>query len=310
LIEEAQPAALKFLAGELDVRGLDRANFTKLVVRGQGNTFRLADAYAGKFEIYWTPGLGVTYYGLNMKDPLIGQNKALRQALAHSVDAQGQIDTLLNGRGRVLASVVPIELPGSERETGASPRTYDVAAAKALLAQAGYPGGKALAPITVLVAGTSAEARQSFDFLKARMAAVGVPLKGEFLDIPTLTRRIESGNFQMFDYGWQADYPDAENLYQLLYSRNVVPGPNAGSFANDAYDRAYEASRFMVNGPERLKHFKVMNQIVKDEVPIIVTINALRFGITQKWMSNFKRNLLTPEYAFVDIDMARKKQGP
>jgi ABC-type transport system substrate-binding protein len=292
------------------VRGLDRANFTKLVVRGQGNTFRLADAYAGKFEIYWTPGLGLTYYGLNMKDPLIGQNKALRQALAHSVDAQGQIDTLLNGRGRVLASVVPIELPGSERETGATPRTYDVAAAKALLAQAGYPGGKALAPITVLVAGTSAEARQSFDFLKARMAAVGVPLKGEFLDIPTLTRRIESGNFQMFDYGWQADYPDAENLYQLLYSKNVVPGPNAGSFASDAYDRAYEASRFMVNGPERLKHFKVMNQIVKDEVPIIVTINALRFGITQKWMSNFKRNLLTPEYAFVDIDMARKKKGP
>jgi hypothetical protein len=66
----------------------------------------------------------------------------------------------------------------------------------------------------------------------------------------------------------------------------------------------------MAHGPERLKHFKIMNEIVREEVPMILDINPLRFGITQKWMSNFKRNLLTPEYPFVDVDMARKKKGP
>jgi hypothetical protein len=47
-------------------------------------------------------------------------------------------------------------------------------------------------------------------------------------------------------------------------------------------------------------------------VPIIIGYNPLRFGILQKWVSNFKRNLLVPgaEFAHVDVDMARKKKGP
>jgi hypothetical protein len=32
----------------------------------------------------------------------------------------------------------------------------------------------------------------------------------------------------------------------------------------------------------------------------------LRVSITQKWLRNFKRNLLQPEFEFLDIDMAAK----
>ena len=65
----------------------------------------------------------------------------------------------------------------------------------------------------------------------------------------------------------------------------------------------------MPNGPERIALFKTMNEIVKDEVPVIIGRNTLRFGITQKWLSNFKRNLFAPEFMYLDIDAARKKKG-
>ena len=38
-------------------------------------------------------------------------------------------------------------------------------------------------------------------------------------------------------------------------------------------------------------------------------IVTLRFGITQKWLRNFKRNVLAPEFMYLDVDMAAKKQG-
>jgi oligopeptide transport system substrate-binding protein len=310
LIEEAQPAALMFLKGQLDWRGLDRANFSKLVKREANGSWRIADEYASKFDIYWTRGNDVTYYGINQKDPLLGKNKLLRQALAHLVDTPAEINVLLNGRGEKLQSIVPIDLPGSEHDTGATARGYDLAAAKRLLAQAGYPGGQGLPALTVSFGSTSVATHNLFDQLKAKFAAAGVQLKGDFTDNPTFIKNIEGGKAQIFSYGWVADYPDAEEFYQLLYSKNVAPGPNGSSFADAGYDKAYEASRYMPNGPERYAYFKTMNEIIKDQVPVILGYNTLRFGITQKWLRNFKRNLMLPEFSFLDIDLARKGKGP
>ncbi|MEP6502732.1 MAG: ABC transporter substrate-binding protein [Betaproteobacteria bacterium] len=310
LIEEAQPAALKFLRGEIDWRLLDRANFTKLVKRGPDGAFQVVDDYVARFGISYAPSPGVGYYILNMKDPILGKNKALRQALAAAVDPQAMSDVLLNGRSRKLDSIVPYELAGNERETGAPPRRHDVALARKLLAEAGYPGGAGLPPLTVSYYFTDADTHNQFDLLRSQFAAVGVQLKGAFMDLPTFTKVTGAGNFQLASSVWTADYPDAENFYQLLYSKNGTPGPNTGSFANAAYDRAYEASRYMLDGPQRIAQFKAMNAIINDEAPAIGMINPLGFGIYQKWVGNFKRNMLVPESMYLRVDAAAKKKGP
>jgi len=216
---------------------------------------------------------------------------------------------LRNGLGRRLQSPVPHDLPGSERETGAVARAHDVGAARKLLAQAGYPDGKGLEPITLSFFETNTTTRNEFDLLRSQLAAIGVKTRGVFMDQPTFTKAAEGGNFQIASYGWVADYPDAEDFYQLNYGHNLPPGSNWSGYANPAYDAAYEASRFMANGPERLARFRTMNALLEDDVPMIPLFTPLKFGIVQNWVGNFKRNLLIQEHMFMSVDMARKNKG-
>nr|MDP9125782.1 ABC transporter substrate-binding protein [Pseudomonadota bacterium] len=309
LIEEPQPGALKFLRGELDWRPLDRAWLTRMVVRNADGTFRLADEYAGKFTFYSVSSMEVEYLLLNMRDPVLGKNKLLRQALAAAIDPQAAIDVLRNGLARKLQSIVPYDLPGSERKTGAVARAHDVAAARKLLAQAGYPDGKGLEPLMINFFETNTTTRDEFDLLRSQLAAIGVKVKGVFMDQPTFTKAVEGGNFQVASYGWVADYPDAEDFYQLNYGRNVPPGSNWARYTSPAYDAAYEASRFMPNGPERLARFRTMNSLIQEDVPMILLFTPLKYGIVQNWIGNFKRNLLLQEHMYMSVDMARKNKG-
>jgi len=309
LIEELQPAALKFLHGELDWRPMDRANFAKMVQRNPDGSFRLAPEFAGKFSIHDVPSLETDYLLVNLRDPLLGRNKLLRQALAAAFDAHAIVDVLWNGRGRPLNSLVPWDIPGNERETGAAAHPHDLALARKLLAQAGYPEGKGLPPLTISFFQTHVAAHNEFDLLKAQLAAIGVQAKGVFMDQPTFTKAAENGNFQLASFGWEADYPDAEDFYQLLYGPNAPPASNWTGYANPAYDKAYQAMRFMANGPERLAQMRVMNTLIADDVPLIVLFDPLKFGITQNWVGNFKRNLLVQEHLYLSVDMARKTKG-
>jgi len=310
LIEEPQPAALKFLRGELDRRELDRANFTRLVARAPDGALRPAEGYAGRFTLASAPGGNAVYISLNMRDPVLGKNRPLRQAIAAAIDPQADIDVLWSGRGIALHTLVPVELAGSARDTGAPPHRRDLALARRLLAQAGYPGGKGLPPLAMRFPGNDAATRNEFDVFKSQLTAIGVRLTGDFDDTPTFTKAIDAGNFQLASYSYYADYPDAEDFYQMLYSRNVSPGPNYGAFADAAYDKAYEASRFMANGPRRYELFKAMDDIVREEVPLIPVRESLRVDTVQPWVANYKRNIFTTEMQFMRVDMAGKRKGP
>ena len=309
LIEESQPAALKFLRGEVDKRNLDRANFTKLVTRAPDGSLKLVPEYAAKFNLANAPAGNVVYVNVNMRDPILGKNKALRQAIAAAIDATAIINVIWNGRGVPLQSIVPIDLAGNEHDTGAPARKRDLALAKKLMADAGYPDGKGLPPLTVRMAATDTDTRNEFDMIKAQVAAIGVQLVGDFNDTPTFTKAVDAGNFQLAYYAWYADYPDAEDFYQLVYSKNVAPGPNSGAFDNAAYDRGYEASRYMVNGPQRYEIFKQLNAILRDEVPVIPVYESMRSDSVQKWVGNYRRHIFNIEPQFMSVDMAAKKKG-
>ncbi len=309
LIEEAQPRMLKFLKGEIDWIGFDRDNFVKMAYKDDQG-FHLKDEYAQKFDIYWVQSLSADYYSLNMKDPLLGTNKALRQAIAYALDTPAFIIKMLNGRGVPLNTIVPLPIAGSERSIDAQWYQPNLAKAKAKLAEAGYPNGKGLGPITIDYRQSTTLTRQNYEFTRAQLAKAGIQLKGNFQTFSAFLRKVDAGNFQIANYGWQADYPDAENFYQLLYGPNQAPGPNAGSYQNAEYDKLYGQMRWMRPGPERDPIITRMAAMIKEDVPLIPTVNPITVGLHQQWLENMKRNLmLDAHFKFLDIDVDAKTKG-
>jgi len=331
LIEESQPRMLKFRRGRLDWVGVDKENFTKMAIK-EGNTFRLIPSLEGKFQHYYAPYLYSGYWSFNMKDPVLGnickpeegsaedpesacsqrktKTKALRQAMAYALDMETYIDKMRNGRGLKLNTIVPIPIAGSEKDTGAKWYPYDLQIAKQKLAQAGYPEGKGLPPIKVEYAGTSSGSQQDGEFYRRAFAAIGIELQPQYQTFSAYLKKTDSGNFQLSSSAWAADYPDAENFYQLLYGPNGPPGPNHGAYINKKYDELYLKSKYMANGPDRYAVFREMADILKEEVPFLLTVSPISFGLYQNWLGNMKRHMMIDApYQYLNVDAQMKMKG-
>lgn len=309
LIEEPQPAMLKFMSGGMDWIGMDRDNFVKMAFKDDKG-FRLQPAYATKFEIYSEDTLSTEYWSFNLKDPLIGKNKALRQAIAYALDSAGFIAKMRNGRGQVLKTIVPTPIAGSQKDIQTEWYAPNIELAKKKLAEAGYPGGKGLPELTVEIRSSTTQSRQDFEFNRAELEKAGIKIKASFQTFSAWLQRIESGNFQIALSGWQADYPDAENFYQLLYGPNKVPGPNQSSWDNAEYNKLFEEARFMENGPARFELFKKMHALIYEDVPVIFVFNGTAVGLRQKWVKNFKRHMMIDvPFKYFDIDPKLKAAG-
>lgn len=88
-------------------------------------------------EIQNVPGFGFYYIALNQKDPILA-NPKVREAFKYLLDWESLAQTSMRFLGFPYQSIVPKGMPGANEEL-----TYrlDIAKAKQLLAEAGYPNG-------------------------------------------------------------------------------------------------------------------------------------------------------------------------
>ncbi len=92
----------------------------------------------GRAEILTVPSGRIMHGMLNAQEGPTA-NVKVRQALNHAVDVDSIIATILSGYGRRLATVLAHEDFGYDQHL--KPYPYDVARARQLLAEAGYPNG-------------------------------------------------------------------------------------------------------------------------------------------------------------------------
>ena len=283
VIVESQPAWLKFLSGELDWLTIPKDSVAVAVSKEGKPTGDLAKTGA---QLFREPGADVVTIIFNMKDPVWGKNKLLRQAVAFAVDYDKLIELGYAGQAVKAQSIVDPSQYGYDDQFKSQAPKRDLAKAKALLAQAGYPDGKGLAPIEV--AGyDGTDQRNIMEVIKRSLEEAGLQLKMEVSTWPEFLVRTRQQKFQMVMLGWGSTVPDVEASMSCVDSRYIASGQNPAAYANPTLDGIMKKVRTLENGPERLALIKQFKDILDDDMPMIAIIHRVRSQVVQSWIKNY-----------------------
>jgi oligopeptide transport system substrate-binding protein len=138
--------------------------------------------------------------------------------------------------------------------------------ARKLLADAGYPGGKGLAPIQLLY-NTSAANRQVAEAIQEMWRKnLGVELELVNQEWKVYLDSQHSQNYQMERSAWIADYADPHVFLEIWETGN---GNNDSLWSNAEYDRLLHDALQAKDTASRYADYQKMDAILVDECPII-----------------------------------------
>jgi ABC-type transport system substrate-binding protein len=303
VIKEEQPRLLKFEKAEIDSFELTKDSFRSSMV--DANQVREDLAKKG-VTAEREDSLVMFYVGFNMKDKLL-QNKYLRQAMSAAIDRTKWIETFEKFTGVKQDQVTP---PGliDRVNSGKIKYDFDLTKAKELLAKAGYPEGKGLPAINFDFRGADTRYRQMGELFVQQLGAIGVQVNVILNTFPAYLEKGKQGNLQIFLGGWNFDYPDVENGYQLLYGPNKAPGPNDTNWENPEYDALYKKMALMPAGaPGRQAIIQKMEDLVQEETPWAYGYFKKTYRLKQPWVKNFRvAETIQNRYKYMRLDSPAK----
>ncbi|NDP49451.1 MAG: ABC transporter substrate-binding protein [Sulfuriferula multivorans] len=327
LEKEIIPYWSKFLQGYYDSSGISSDSFDQAVQFSAGGDPQLTDSMRRQdIQLFTTAETSIFYVGFNMLDPVVGglgkDRQRLRQALSIAFDYDEYISIFRNGRGIPAQGPIPPGLFGfTEGVAGLNPYVYEdrggkiarrsIETARKLLAEAGYPNGrdaKTGVPLVLYFDTTASgpDAKSRLDWMKKQLDKLNVQLVVRGTDYNRFQDKISKGNTQLFELGWNADYPDPENFFFLLYGPHKkvgTGGENATNYDSPEFNRLFERMKDMDNGPERQQVIDAMLEIVRRDAPWIFAYYPKSFGLRHGWVYNVKPNLMannTLKYRRID----------
>lgn len=212
-------------------------------------------------ELMIAPELSVSYIGFNTAMPPFDDEK-VRQAFCHAVDKDRIIEILLKGIVSRADGILPPGMPGYNEELEGL--SYDVARAQQLIAASSYHDS--LPPIILSISGGCA-GMSAVDAAIASMwqENLGVEVAIQSVEWETFLDDMREGRFQVFEIGWVADYPDAENFLDLLFHSESVE--NHTAYSNTELDELLEMARVEGDFDSRREIYQAVEETIVADAP-------------------------------------------
>jgi oligopeptide transport system substrate-binding protein len=208
------------------------------------------------------PYLGTYFYRCNVTKPPLN-DKRVRRALALTIDRESLVNNVLRGGQLPAFCLTP---PGTVGYTCRTQLQENIAEAKRLLAEAGYPGGKGLPPIELLYNTLEAHRiiAESIQQMWNKNLGLEVQLVNQEWKVYLDSER--TLNYQVDRASWIGDYVDPNTFLDMFVTGG---GNNRTGWSNLEYDRLIAEAARTTDPQQRLEVFQKAETILLDELPII-----------------------------------------
>jgi oligopeptide transport system substrate-binding protein len=294
IIRESISSWNRFLQGYEDTWGVNQTNYQSVMANPAKLT---AEMERRGVQLQHAAIPNILGFVFNMDDPTFGgytpRKRKLRQAISLAIDRQEIIDLFTQGTASPAEFLVPPTLGGYDPRYRNPYSGSDVAKAKRLLSEAGYPNGIDPKSGERLVmyfdnAATDALGRQYVGLMRRQIGRIGINVVNRSWRPVVMSDRMEKGQWQFAEYAWFADYPDPEMFLLMLYSPNKRPGMDASNYRNPEVDRLFEQIRIMDDSPERERLIHRIRDIVVEDCPWVYVRHNQSLLLSQSWLKNRK----------------------
>ncbi|MGA2849634.1 MAG: ABC transporter substrate-binding protein [Terracidiphilus sp.] len=215
-----------------------------------------------------TGGTEIQYLGFNLRDSLL-KDARVRQAIACAIDRGLIIKTLLGGRARAAASLLPAS---HWAWSGDGPRyDFDPARAERLLDEAGF--GREAGGVRFHLAmktSSSEETRLLAAVLQQQLGRVGIALDIRSYETATFLSDVRNGSFQVYSLRWVGGNEQPDIFTFVFATANFSPkGGNRSHYSNAQFDGLVEDAAESGNLERRRADYVEAQQILARDLPAI-----------------------------------------
>ncbi len=218
------------------------------------------------------PSLSVTYYGFETRRPPFDDVR-VRQAFAKAVDWRRLAALDEPGSSVPATGMVPAGIPGTP--AGDYLPEYDPTGARALLAQAGYPDGASLGPVSFIASGGGYDGA----IIAMLEQNLGVDIEYATMEFGTYQERLATDPPDLWSLSWVADYPGPNDFLGVLLGTGSTA--NQGGWSSRPFDDAITDATAAGDPAEATEAYARAMAVLRDDVPAVPVSYGTSFSLVR-----------------------------
>ncbi len=230
--------------------------------------------------------LSVFYIGFNTQQPPF-DDRDVRRALSMAIDKQTIAEVVLQSIAPVAHGIIPPGLAAFDESFGGLP--FDPELAKELLDNSSYAGTAFLENIRVTVPGAGATPGNVIVAIQDMWSTnLGLQVEIQQVEAANFFSELDQGLYQAFSLGWILDYPDPENIVDLLFHSASLQ--NNPAYQSDELDALVEEARGELDPERRIALYREAERVIIEDAPWA----PLFFGTTNQVIKPYVTGYVPP----------------